>query len=192
MEKNEKTGFNCIRYRGSTIYTHKYYYNWFKVIQELKTNYPENKLVKNISSSFWGSLIKFERNYVIESSDEFDNMNISFKTDGVISDYYIIKTKGYKDKQTGLIDFKHEYVNGKQPYKHKECRLKCFLVEFSRIQMLRTIILNEINIEDIIRIQTDSFVLAKEYKFKGDYIPIPDAKYTGNITWSSSKSYTKN
>jgi hypothetical protein len=54
--------------------------------------------------------------------------------------------------------------------------------------MARLLIDNKLH-DNIIRLQCDGVVLNKPHTFKGDYVPIPENKTTGNIFWVNVNKY---
>ena len=88
---------------------------WFKSLQELKTKYPKNKLVKRLMSSLWGSLTAFNVEYF--EDDEIDDLDISELDDPDQTEYKIVKEKYYNDK-TKPCGYRTLYycINSNKPY----------------------------------------------------------------------------
>jgi hypothetical protein len=144
--------------------------NWFKKLSYLKSQFPDNKLIKNLSRA-WGGLsmknniIKVNENDILENPDKYD-------------DYEIIDTH-YNEESTIHILQK---INNK-PYKHN-IRLKSWLNSFARCELAKTILKN---IDNVVRVQTDS--ITYNIDVKPDNTEKREEKSTGYIKFNSVNSY---
>lgn len=171
--------FNAYIYEQKDIVKSSTIFNdWFRIIKSWKEKLPKNKIVKHLSSSLWGQLIRFNRQFItidelLERNDVSRDINDDEAT------YYI---KEYKsDKSIEIID-------KNCMYKNNLARIKSFLTAFSRDYIGRMIIKEKIH-DKIVRIYTDGLVLTEQHNFEGDYVPIVDSKTTGKIFWNSISTY---
>ncbi len=170
FEKIEKEYNSYVYNEKSLINASEIFEIWFEQLKLFKQKLPKNKIIKHISSSLWGYLIQFNRKYTtLDELMEMDNME----------DYKIERHNN--DKSISLIN-KHSM------YREPLARIKSFLTAFARDYMSRLLIDNKLH-DNIIRLQTDGIVLNKPHIFKGDYVPIPEKKTTGNIFWVNVNKY---
>lgn len=173
--------YNCYLYNEKDLVeSHKIFGKWFEVIKNLKSKLPKNKIVKHVSSSLWGSIIKFERSYITE--DEYLNRDDIDKSLNGDKPFYTIK---YHNERS------IEILNKSKIYTNNLARIKAFLTSYIRDFMAELIIKNKLH-NNIIRVHTDGIVLDKEFKFEGAYIPLPEDKSTGDLFFVNlNKCYHK-
>jgi hypothetical protein len=148
---------------------------WFKKLTYLKSSFPKNKLVKNLTRA-WGGLsmkntIKVNEEEIIKNPDKYESYEIidtlTYGTDGE-DDYLVVhKLKNIND----------------QVYKHN-IRLKSWLNSYCRCNLAKTILKN---IDKVVRVQTDSITYNKNVK--PDETEKREEKTTGYIIFKSVNSY---
>lgn len=170
---------NCLTYeKEQLVDANKIFKTWFNKLSKLKTKYPKNKLVKQLFSSVWGTMTKYNRKYIM-SDEELANLEISNLDDKQDTQYKLIDYSEYVDKNFN-IKTKYIVLDTKKPYSYK-WRMKPFLSSFCR-RFMAEFILNNIEIDDVIRIYCDSLCLLKDYDFSNlKYFPINEDKTTGTI-----------
>ncbi len=170
FEKIDKE-FNSYVYDDkSLINSSEIFEKWYEQLKIFKEKLPKNKIIKHISSSLWGYLIQFSRKYT--------NLNEMMEMED-INNYRVEKHNN--DKSISLI-------NKSMMYREPLARIKSFLTAFARDYIARLLIDNKLH-ENIIRLQCDGVVLNKSHAFKGDYVPIPETKTSGNIFWVNVNNY---
>ena len=66
--------------------------NWFKMLETLRAEFPENKLIKFLDVLFlWGTLTSFKKKYI--KDEDIENYDITYLDDLDDSEYKIIKNK---------------------------------------------------------------------------------------------------
>lgn len=183
--------YNCIVWTEDKLVSSKLIFGtWFNYLKDLKKKYPKNKLVKRLTSSLWGSITKFKREFF--EDDEFFELDVSRIKDEQQTEYKLIKEKVYKDetKETGIRTV-FEVVKSINPYENNLARLKPFFTSYTRNYM-SNLILSENLLNTLIRTHTDNITLTKEHNFTHlKYYPIPEEKTTGLITWHNVNKYIK-
>ena len=170
--------YNCYVYDDKDlIKTSTIFCNWFNTLFKIKKEYPKNKLVKHLLSSIWGILCQYNRT-IINNDEDY------YKTDISETGFKLLDTYEYFDKQKDKISRTYTVLNMNKPYKYN-FRLKPFLTSYSRKMFSEFIISNVENLDDVVRIHTDSVVLRKEHNFTQEYKPILEGKNTGTISWKS-------
>ena len=142
---------------------------WLKKLSYLKSRFPNNKLVKNLSRA-WGGLsmqtfIKVNENDILENPEKYADYEI---IDTIVNEESIIHKLKNKDDKI---------------YKHN-IRLKSWLNSFCRVEMAKTI-LN--NIDNVVRVQTDSITYNSD--IEPDKTEKREEKSTGYIRFSSVNNY---
>lgn len=141
---------------------------WYHRLLELRNEFPKNSLIKKLGSTAWGELQTNKT--IIKTEDEIirDNLNIGFNFN---KDYHI---KKIVQKMDGDIYY---LVPLKENLYEYQLRLKSFITDFGRIKIAKIALEN---IDDVIRIQTDS-ITYKNNKIEHN-IPffIIDEKKSGN------------
>lgn len=125
---------------------------WYNRLVELKAEIPKNKLVKKLGSTSWGELQSYKSVIKTEQQIINENLNISFD---FTSDYYIKKITQKPNE-----DIYHLVPTQKGIYEYN-LRMKAFITDYGRVK-IATIALK--NIDDVIRIQTDSITYSKNIK----------------------------
>ena len=146
------------------------FYCWYMRLLDLKIAFPTNKLVKTLGSTSWGQLSAQNIIVKTESQIEQENLLIAFdnSTDYKIVDI-IVKNKEDVYK---LLDTK------KTMYK-LQFRLKAFVTDYARVKIAKVALLD---LDDVVRIQTDGIVYSCPKKFSIDNYVI-DSKHTGEFEW---------
>lgn len=128
------------------------FYCWYNRIIELKAEFPSNKLVKKLGSTSWGELQTYKT--IVKTEKEIINQNykISF---GFDKDYHIKKITQKSDT-----DIYHLVPVHSNLYEFP-LRLKAFITDFGRVRIAKIALGN---IDDVIRIQTDSITYSRNVK----------------------------
>lgn len=144
---------------------------WLKKLSYLKSQFPNNKLVKNLSRG-WGGLsmkndiIKVNENDILENPEKYE-------------DYEIIDTHYNEESIIHIL----QNIENDKPYKHN-IRLKSWLNSFARCELAKTILKN---INNVVRVQTDS--ITYNIDIKPDNTEKREEKSTGYIKFNSVNSY---
>lgn len=169
------------------VETQELFENWGKCLNTAKDLYPDNRLVKVLSSELWGSLTQYKRFFV--DYDDIDE-NYSFLDEQKQTEFKILNTQG----RTVDDSFKMTYVVCKKDQMYKDpklARIKPFLSSFARINMAR-LILSENLIDCSVRIHTDCVVLSREHDFTHlEYYPKFENKSSGVLTWLNAMHNNK-
>ncbi len=183
--------YNCIVWTEDKLVSSKLIFGkWFSFLKELKIKYPKNKLVKRLTSSLWGSITKFKREFF--EDDEFFELDVSRVKDSKETEYKLIKEKTYKDdtKELGIRTV-YEVVKSINPYDNNLARLKPFFTSYTR-NYKSNLILDENLLDCLIRTHTDNITLTRPHNFTHlKYYPLPEDKTSGLITWSNVNRYEK-
>ena len=149
---------------------------WYNNLTKLRKQLPKNKLLKHLISSAWGHLNA--KNYLYLEWEEIQEKKLNIGV-GECYEYEIINYYDYGDREY------YELLNTKKPYKHN-IRLKPIITAISRI-MTSDIVLQDIN--NVVRVHTDSITFTKEHKdIESEKIIIED-KTTGLINWTNVNCY---
>ena len=160
----------------SLISPHLIFQKWFDKIIELKKAFPKNMLLKCLSSTLWGTLSRSNTKRV--SEEEADKMSIGITEK---AEYYLKDEIHCSD---GSIFYK--VVPTKRPFFHP-FRLKSFITSYGRTK-IAYIALRDI--ENVIKIQTDSIAYDKEIKHEISSL-IVDPKTTGYIKFVNNRDFKK-
>ena len=135
--------------------------NWYLRLTELKAAFPKSSIVKNLSSSCWGYLQKVQKTYFendeieteyeLGKKFEYDENNITAETD-----YLVLKEEEFQTRTL------YHCIDLKKPIYKMNFRLLPFITSFSRAKMMLLIDTHGLY-DNIIRIQTDSITLDKEF-----------------------------
>lgn len=155
----------------------KLFNNWLKVLETLKEKLPNNRLVKHLMSSLWGTLTSFKKKYIKE--DDIEEYDATYLDDDDDSEYKILKNK----------DGKYQIVLSDNAYNHGLARIKPFLTSYARLYIMK--FLHQTKTEkDVVRIHTDGIVFNKPYNFDKfenlEYYPKPEAKTTGYMVYKNA------
>lgn len=139
---------------------------WYKKIIELRKQYPNNGLVKLMSSSIWGYLSKINKKFYTIADIQNEENNINF-------DYHDTKETNYLciDENENIKTGETEYllINKEQPYT-RNFRLKPFITSFQRIVLSKIIL--EIGINKVVKVNTDNITFNEKLLTDEDKIKI--------------------
>lgn len=160
--------YNCLVYKNSdrdTLINGEHVFKpWLERIKELKEEFPNNGLVKLLSSSIWGYLSKINKRYY--NDKELDE-NPDIKFDYFDSDKINYFCLNEKDNTDGTTDYL--LINKKKPY-CKNYRLKPFIKAFERTIMAEICLY--MGVEKIVRINTDNITFNKDLLTDEDIIKL--------------------
>jgi len=162
--------------------------DWFDYLNNLKSKFPKNMLVKRLMSSLWGTLISYKREFV-EDENLFE-LDVSELDDPDHTEYKLLSERRYMDSNKDIRTV-YQIIKSSEPYKNNLARLKPFIVSYGRT-MIGDLIISEDIIDDVVRIHTDGICLYKKYDFTHlQYYPKPEDKTTGHIIWNNVNDYKK-
>ena len=150
--------------------------NWFKMLENLREQYPKNKLIKVLMSTLWGNLTSFKKTYV--NLDDTELYDMTYLDDEEDSEYKIVKHK----------DDKYHIVLSEDAYNYGLARIKPFLTSFARLYIMKFIHITETE-KHVTRVHTDGIVFNKAFEFDKmnlDYFPKPEDKTTGLINYHNA------
>lgn len=175
---------NCYIYEECITTGNVIFGYWFDIISGLKQRYPNNKLIKNMSSALWGRIAQHNRLFRTEQQcededlDYLDNYNKNH-------DYYI-RSSTFNKKGEEVF----ELVNCKQPYRYAIARTKPFLLAQSRSLIGKVA---RKHIDHVVRIHTDNVTFNTEHDdvcFEKDTFKlIKEEKTTGKIHFVRTDCY---
>ena len=173
LPPTEEFNYNALTYEYADLIEGKDLFgNWFNELELIRTKCPNNRLVKHLMSSLWGTLVSYNKVYLKDIS----LYDATYKQDSEDSEYKILDNK----------DDEYISVRSDNAYNHGLARMKPFLTAFCRNYIMKFLLEHEIN-ELIIRIHTDGIVLSKKVDFTNlEYYPKPEDKTTGLINWHNS------
>ncbi len=157
--------------------TRAWYNNFTKLRNDFKKQGINNRLIKHLISTAWGHLNA--KNVLYKSWDEIQNENLTIGTTNEYP-YKIIKYYDYGENG----DY-YELLKTDSPYKHN-IRLKPTITAISRI-MTAEIVLKDI--ENVVRIQTDSITFTTEKKDIINASIIEEEKTTGKLYFKNLNKY---
>jgi hypothetical protein len=165
------------------VYSSNIFGDWFNPLMKLKTKCSKNMLTKHPLTSLHGILSAFK---IVSLQPDDDTTDVTDFDDDEESDYKFIRGNTEHDNN-GNPCCENEMVSTSDPYRHAYARLKPFLTSYGRFYVGRFIMDNGL-FDSVLRIHTDGIVLSQEFDFshlinKGKYVPIPEAKNTGILTW---------
>lgn len=158
---------------------------WFNFMNELKSKYPNNFIIKKAFSSLWGILCEYKR-VRVKTEEDLIKYDCSFNDDDD-TEYKIIDMKVFS-KRT-----QYELVSRKRPYKNEICRIKPFLMAVQRNYIGRMLVSNDL-LDNTVRIHTDGIVLNKHVDFSKilpEYYPKPEEKTSGKLIFKNVNYYAK-
>lgn len=187
--------YNCLIYKNSnrdTLINGEHVFKpWLDRIKDLKEEFPDNGLVKLLSSSIWGYLSKINKRYYNDKELD-ENPDINF-------DYFDSKKINYlcineKDNADGTTDYL--LINKDKPY-CKNYRLKPFIKAFERTIMAEICLY--MGVDKIVRINTDNITFNKDLLTEEDIIKlnsisptfIKEEKTTGKFEIKSLNNFVK-
>lgn len=145
--------------------------NWFKAMYKLKKTYPNNKLIKHLLSSLWGTLTRYNIRKVYNIEKYIDN------------EKYTLKGLEYVGNRKRYFLLEKNKVGVYSLY-----RLKPFLTSYSRNKISRMALLN---LNSVLRIHTDGIVYIEDVYIKNIYFR-PEKRLTGRMEWYGLNNYIKN
>jgi hypothetical protein len=195
LKPTKEYNYNCLVYTNDKLIEGKVLFkNWLEIMLVAKQKIPNNKLLKHLNSSLWGSLIAYEKIYI--DSSQIQDYDVSYFSQNIDTQYKIIKDHDNKDGSSthSMIDLNHAY-------KTNMARLKPFISSFGRRRMLENVMKQNL-LDNVISIHTDRFSLSKSftrpidsYNYKKatkksiDQHPIEEKKSTGLIKFYSNTNY---
>ena len=191
MTLDTATEHNALIYANSDLIAGKDMFgNWYKRINDVKTECKGNKLAKHLASSIVGTLIKFNR--IFKTDDEIADMDVAYD-EKTPAEYMIINSVA--KHRRGGVEIVNELIQTAAPYKYGIARMKPYLLSLAR-NICGMILLRNDLAKDCIRIQTDGFVLTRAYEcdkhMMCEMSPVVDEKTTGVIVWKNVNRYEKN
>jgi hypothetical protein len=150
------------------------FYNWYNVLWKLKKEFPTNKIIKKLASSAWGELQNKKTIWKTEDDIIYEKLDISFDYD---SEYHI---EEIRVKPEGDI---YRLINLKKDIYEYQFRLKAFLTDFGRVKIAKIALQN---IDNVVRIQTDSITFDKPIILTINNFAI-DEKKTGKFEIKNRK-----
>ena len=158
---------NLYSYKSTAMITgHKIFNRWFLKLTQIKKAYPDNKLVKHLASSLWGSLSR--KIYYHRTKEDIIKEGLLDNNEYDIADEIVDRYTGehihYK-----LIKFSHRYATN--------YRLKPFITAFAR-NKIGKVVLNDV--DGCVRVIVDGVIFKNELKTRPDDLK-EDLKNTGNL-----------
>ena len=154
---------------NSVVKSSDIFSKWSKTINELKKEYPDNKLLKNLGSKVWGKLCEFNE-FIVEDEELQKNLE-------KYNDCEIIRTKKYGE--FGTPDYReiHYLQDPEKPYKNS-IRIKSQITSFTR-QYICNIAIKDI--DNLVRVHTDCISFNKAVKMPDRNIMKKEDKSSGLI-----------
>jgi len=175
LKTDSDYNYNALVYdEKDLIKGEKLFKDWFKALESIREQFPENRLVKHLMSSLWGTLTSFNKVYT-EDLSEYD---ATYLDDLEESEHKIIKHK----------DNHYVLVKASNAFNHSLARIKPFLTAFGRLKLMKLIIEQNLD-KDIVRLHTDGLVFNKPVDFESmglSYYPKPENKTTGLIKYHNA------
>ena len=125
------------------------FYTWYNILWKLKREFPNNKIIKKLASSAWGEIQNKKNIWKTEEAIIDEKLDIGF---GYDNNYHI---EEIRVKPEGDI---YRLLNLKTNIYEFQLRLKAFLTDFGRIKIAKIALGN---IDNVVRIQTDSITFDK-------------------------------
>ena len=181
--------FNCLVYDDKDlILTSNIFNNWFNKLYEIKIKFPKNKLIKHLMTNIWGALIQFNR-IILKTDEEYYDCDISDIDSPDNTEFKLLEIDNFV--KNGEIFYNYKVIKSDKPYKH-HFRIKPFLTSFGR-KMMGDFVIEENLLDDLVRVQTDGLVLTSPKDFDHlPYYPKPEDKTTGQYTWYSVNTNSRN
>jgi hypothetical protein len=173
--------YDVLSYKDCLIRSKTIFNTWYKTLYKLKKEFPKNKLIKKLGSSGWGELSAYNTIIKTDAQIETEKLNIGFDFD---DEYYIHKWSVKKDNTEiyHLVDL----TKKESLYKHN-FRLKSFITDYGRCKMAKIALQN---INDVVRIQTDSISYKRNIKPIIENFILEEDK-TGEFEILNSRRMTK-
>lgn len=177
IKMNTDTENNAYVYASNTIVSgSEVFGEWYKVLLEMKSGNPKNKMIKMLMSTLWGNLTGIKTKIVEE--DDLDDYDI-----------------GNDDSATWFIHDIMNHADGSESYMliHRDAiyradiRLKSFLTAFGR-NLIAKVALEDL--DNVVQIQTDGLCYNCDPQLDIENLIIDD-KYAGHIKWSNVNKYER-
>lgn len=172
---NTDVEFNAYVYNDEDLITgYKMFRRWYEAIRDIKNELPDNKIVKLLSSSFWGHMTA--HSYITKTENEIKELNLKIGYNEDKCDYLICH-KAYN--VDGFYFYK--LLNLNKPYIYP-LRIKSFLTSYCRNRISK---IARMDVDNVIRIHTDGICFSKPFdetitKLKMDNF-LKEKKTTGQI-----------
>ena len=140
------------------------FYSQYNVLWKLKKEFPSNKIIKKLASSAWGEIQNKKTIWKTEDEIINEKLDIGF---GFDSDYHIEEIRA---KPTGD---EYRLINLKTNIYEYQFRLKAFLTDFGRVKIAKIAL---VNIDNVVRIQTDSITFDQPIVLTINNFAIDDKK----------------
>lgn len=154
------------------------FYTWYNILWKLKKEFPSNKIIKKLASSAWGEIQCKKNIWKTEEQIIDEKLDIGF---GYENNYHVEEIRA---KPEGDI---YRLVNLKTNIYEFQLRLKAFLTDFGRIKIAKIALQN---IDNVVRIQTDSITFDKPINLTINNFAI-DEKKTGKFEILNRKIMNK-
>jgi hypothetical protein len=167
--------YNAYIYNDEDLITgYKLFRKWYEAIRTIKNELPDNKIVKLLSSSFWGHLTS--HSYITKTEQEINELDLKIGYNEEKCDY-LICSKSYN--LDGSCFYKLLNLNKPLIY---PLRIKSFLTSYCRNRIAK---IARMSLDDVLRIHTDGICFSKPFdetikKLKMDNF-LKEKKTTGEI-----------
>jgi len=175
IDLNLTEKYNAYLYNDEDLIESKNIFgNWFNKLMVVKNKHKDNKLVKHLLSSVWGTLCsKNKKKCFAVEENELEKYD---------EEKYVVDTIDYEKNIYYLTE------KEKRPRYKYNIRLMPFLLSYSRSFLGK--IAQDNHIKEIIRICCDNIT------YKSDVIInvpnfLPEDKTTGKFTWKNARVWTK-
>jgi hypothetical protein len=147
----------------------------------MRKEFPDNVLLKHLLSSLWGHLTSYKTQSININKipEDMNKVLYNYSADMPLNAEYAIVKKEYK--RTCFERSYYKILDLKDPMHYGIGRLKSFLMAWGRNRISQIAM---IDLESVVRIQTDGIVFSKPQQIDADFF-LPDKKYTGRINWSN-------
>lgn len=172
--KDDQYNYNALIYdEKCLIKGQKIFSEWLKSLTIIKEKFPNNRIVKHLMSSLWGTLCSYNKEYTHNLEDyDATYMNNKEETEYKILDH--------------LEDDAYIIINTSNAYKYPLARIKPFLTAYGRLKIMKFIESEKLE-DNIIRIHTDGIILNTEKDFTHlAYHPKPENKTTGYMNFHNA------
>lgn len=170
---NETDEYNAYLYNDDDLMeTKDIFGDWFNKLIAIKNDFPENRLVKHLLSSVWGTLSR--KNYkqkIAVNEIELENYD---------EDEYTIEDMDLEKNIYYLIKVQNKYKYN--------IRLKPFLQSYQRCFMGK--IAHDNHLDQIIRICCDNITYKSNVDIKIKNF-LPEQKSTGKIKWKNARVFDR-
>ncbi len=156
----------------------KIFFCWYSRLLELRQEFPKNKLIKKLGSTSWGELQNYKT--IIKTEEEVINEQIDFGFE-FNSDYYVKKISIKGDTEV------FHLVSTTGDFYDYNLRMKAFITDYARVKMAKIALKN---IDDVVRIQTDSITYSRNVKPNIPQFNLDEEK-TGRFEIKNKKSMIK-